>query len=116
MCFKIYFFPNQIHTQNLTGAPEMSTNLSQIQHSNWHVISGDMLRLAYAKPQVSRMQFHNISMPVYFHTLPIFQVEVYINGYPSKCVGQCQFETSESVTPIVRSISPNSGSRESTLS
>uniref|UniRef100_A0A8D0AJK6 PKHD1 like 1 n=1 Tax=Sander lucioperca TaxID=283035 RepID=A0A8D0AJK6_SANLU len=38
------------------------------------------------------------------------QVEVYINGIPSKCSGDCGFEWSEDKTPIVTGISPSQGS------
>ncbi|XP_044027924.1 LOW QUALITY PROTEIN: PKHD1 like 1, tandem duplicate 1 [Siniperca chuatsi] len=38
------------------------------------------------------------------------QVEVYINGIPSKCSGDCGFEWSEDTTPIVTGISPSQGS------
>ncbi|KAM3858592.1 fibrocystin-L-like [Diretmus argenteus] len=38
------------------------------------------------------------------------QVEVYINGIPSKCSGDCGFEWSEEKTPVVTGISPSQGS------
>ncbi|XP_071356429.1 PKHD1 like 1, tandem duplicate 1 [Trachinotus anak] len=38
------------------------------------------------------------------------QVEVYINGIPSKCSGDCGFEWSEEKTPVVSGISPSQGS------
>ncbi|XP_061597205.1 fibrocystin-L-like isoform X1 [Cololabis saira] len=38
------------------------------------------------------------------------QVEVYINGIPSKCSGNCSFEWSEEKTPVVTGISPSQGS------
>nr|XP_061786823.1 fibrocystin-L-like [Nerophis lumbriciformis] len=38
------------------------------------------------------------------------QVEVYINGIPSKCSGDCGFEWSEDKTPVVSGISPSKGS------
>ncbi|KAM4572655.1 fibrocystin-L-like [Odontesthes bonariensis] len=38
------------------------------------------------------------------------QVEVHINGIPSKCSGDCSFEWSEEETPVVTGISPSSGS------
>ncbi|XP_050924319.1 LOW QUALITY PROTEIN: PKHD1 like 1, tandem duplicate 1 [Lates calcarifer] len=38
------------------------------------------------------------------------QVEVYINGIPSKCSGDCSFEWSEEKTPVVTGISPSEGS------
>ncbi|KAM4540003.1 PKHD1 like 1, tandem duplicate 1 [Odontesthes bonariensis] len=38
------------------------------------------------------------------------QVEVHINGIPSKCSGDCSFEWSEQETPVVTGISPSSGS------
>uniref|UniRef100_A0A8C4EZ61 PKHD1 like 1, tandem duplicate 2 n=1 Tax=Dicentrarchus labrax TaxID=13489 RepID=A0A8C4EZ61_DICLA len=38
------------------------------------------------------------------------QVEVYINGIPSKCSGACGFEWSEDATPVVTGISPSQGS------
>uniref|UniRef100_A0A3Q3K5H6 Polycystic kidney and hepatic disease 1 (autosomal recessive)-like 1 n=1 Tax=Monopterus albus TaxID=43700 RepID=A0A3Q3K5H6_MONAL len=38
------------------------------------------------------------------------QVEVYINGIPSKCSGDCGFEWSEDATPTVTGISPSRGS------
>uniref|UniRef100_A0A3P9KTK4 Polycystic kidney and hepatic disease 1 (autosomal recessive)-like 1 n=1 Tax=Oryzias latipes TaxID=8090 RepID=A0A3P9KTK4_ORYLA len=38
------------------------------------------------------------------------QVEVYINGIPSKCSGVCSFEWTEKNTPIVTGISPSEGS------
>ncbi|KAM6899772.1 PKHD1 like 1, tandem duplicate 1 [Xenentodon cancila] len=38
------------------------------------------------------------------------QVEVYINGIPSKCSGDCSFEWSEEKTPVVTGISPSQGS------
>uniref|UniRef100_A0A3Q3JRM8 Polycystic kidney and hepatic disease 1 (autosomal recessive)-like 1 n=1 Tax=Monopterus albus TaxID=43700 RepID=A0A3Q3JRM8_MONAL len=37
------------------------------------------------------------------------QVEVYINGIPSKCSGDCGFEWSEDATPTVTGISPSRG-------
>ncbi|KAM3595703.1 uncharacterized protein V6R79_001361 [Siganus canaliculatus] len=38
------------------------------------------------------------------------QVDVYINGIPSKCSGDCGFEWSEDSTPLVTGISPSQGS------
>ncbi|KAM9340526.1 fibrocystin-L-like [Symphorus nematophorus] len=38
------------------------------------------------------------------------QVEVHINGIPSKCSGDCGFEWSEDTTPVVTGISPSQGS------
>ncbi|XP_062266639.1 PKHD1 like 1, tandem duplicate 1 [Platichthys flesus] len=38
------------------------------------------------------------------------QVEVSINGIPSKCAGDCGFEWSEGKTPVVTGISPSQGS------
>ncbi|XP_035537797.1 PKHD1 like 1, tandem duplicate 1 [Morone saxatilis] len=38
------------------------------------------------------------------------QVEVYINGIPSKCSSDCGFEWSEDATPVVTGISPSQGS------
>ncbi|XP_026156055.1 fibrocystin-L-like [Mastacembelus armatus] len=38
------------------------------------------------------------------------QVEVYINGIPSKCSGDCGFDWSEDTTPVVTGISPSQGS------
>ncbi|XP_061682368.1 PKHD1 like 1, tandem duplicate 1 [Syngnathoides biaculeatus] len=38
------------------------------------------------------------------------QVEVYINGIPSKCSGDCGFQWSEDKTPTVSAISPSRGS------
>ncbi|KAM9839131.1 PKHD1 like 1, tandem duplicate 1 [Aulostomus maculatus] len=38
------------------------------------------------------------------------QVEVYVNGIPSKCSGDCGFEWSEERTPVVTGISPSQGS------
>ncbi|XP_039677098.1 fibrocystin-L-like [Perca fluviatilis] len=38
------------------------------------------------------------------------QVEVYINGIPSKCSGDCGFEWSDNKTPVVTGISPSQGS------
>ncbi|XP_038580507.1 PKHD1 like 1, tandem duplicate 1 [Micropterus salmoides] len=38
------------------------------------------------------------------------QVEVYINGIPSKCSGDCGFEWSADMTPVVTGISPSQGS------
>ncbi|XP_076610974.1 PKHD1 like 1, tandem duplicate 1 [Chaetodon auriga] len=38
------------------------------------------------------------------------QVEVYINGIPSKCSGDCGFEWSDDATPVVTGISPSQGS------
>ncbi|XP_033493349.2 PKHD1 like 1, tandem duplicate 1 [Epinephelus lanceolatus] len=38
------------------------------------------------------------------------QVEVYINGIPSACSGDCGFEWSEDKTPVVTGISPSQGS------
>lgn len=37
------------------------------------------------------------------------QVEVYINGIPSKCSDDCSFEWSEEKTPVVTGISPSQG-------
>ncbi|XP_054461971.1 PKHD1 like 1, tandem duplicate 1 [Anoplopoma fimbria] len=38
------------------------------------------------------------------------QVEVYINGIPSKCSGDCGYDWSEDKTPVVTGISPSQGS------
>ncbi|KAI3358131.1 hypothetical protein L3Q82_003134 [Scortum barcoo] len=38
------------------------------------------------------------------------QVEVFINGIPSKCSGDCGFEWSEDSTPVVTGINPSQGS------
>ncbi|XP_024153621.1 PKHD1 like 1, tandem duplicate 1 isoform X2 [Oryzias melastigma] len=38
------------------------------------------------------------------------QVEVHINGIPSKCSGDCSFEWTEKNTPVVTGISPSEGS------
>ncbi|XP_068431576.1 PKHD1 like 1, tandem duplicate 1 [Clinocottus analis] len=38
------------------------------------------------------------------------QVEVFINGIPSKCSGDCGYEWSEDKTPVVTGISPSQGS------
>ncbi|XP_030597029.1 PKHD1 like 1, tandem duplicate 1 [Archocentrus centrarchus] len=38
------------------------------------------------------------------------QVEVHINGIPSKCSGDCGFKWSEEKTPVVTGISPSQGS------
>ncbi|KAM8840499.1 PKHD1 like 1, tandem duplicate 1 isoform 3-T3 [Spinachia spinachia] len=47
----------------------------------------------------------------YFRVLePKPQVEVYINGIPSKCSGDCGYEWSEDKTPVVTGISPSQGS------
>uniref|UniRef100_A0A667XGZ1 PKHD1 like 1, tandem duplicate 2 n=1 Tax=Myripristis murdjan TaxID=586833 RepID=A0A667XGZ1_9TELE len=51
-------------------------------------LTGDFLRVWESKPQV----------------------EVYINGIPSKCSGDCGFEWSEENTPVVTGISPSQGS------
>nr|XP_046273956.1 PKHD1 like 1, tandem duplicate 1 [Scatophagus argus] len=51
-------------------------------------LSGDLFRVCETKPQV----------------------EVYINGIPSKCSGDCGFEWSEDSTPVVTGISPSQGS------
>ncbi|XP_023386544.1 fibrocystin-L-like, partial [Pteropus vampyrus] len=40
------------------------------------------------------------------------QVEVYVNGIPSKCSGDCGFTWDPATTPIVRAISPSQGSYE----
>lgn len=37
------------------------------------------------------------------------QVEVLINGIPSRCSGDCGFEWSEDRTPVVTEISPSEG-------
>ncbi|TKS89105.1 Fibrocystin-L Polycystic kidney and hepatic disease 1-like protein 1 [Collichthys lucidus] len=51
-------------------------------------LTGDFFRLCETKPQV----------------------EVFINGIPSKCSGDCGFEWSEEMTPAVTGISPSQGS------
>ncbi|KAK9526506.1 hypothetical protein VZT92_015203 [Zoarces viviparus] len=51
-------------------------------------LTGDYLRVRETKPQV----------------------EVYINGIPSKCSGDCGYEWSEDKTPVVTGISPSQGS------
>ncbi|KAM9737277.1 LOW QUALITY PROTEIN: PKHD1 like 1, tandem duplicate 1 [Menidia menidia] len=51
-------------------------------------LTGDFFRLAEEKPQV----------------------EVYINGIPSRCSGDCSFSWSEELTPVVTGISPSQGS------
>uniref|UniRef100_H3CIT5 PKHD1 like 1, tandem duplicate 1 n=1 Tax=Tetraodon nigroviridis TaxID=99883 RepID=H3CIT5_TETNG len=51
-------------------------------------IAGDLLRVCESKPQV----------------------EVLINGIPSKCSGDCAFEWSEDRTPVVTEINPSQGS------
>uniref|UniRef100_A0A3P8VH65 PKHD1 like 1, tandem duplicate 2 n=1 Tax=Cynoglossus semilaevis TaxID=244447 RepID=A0A3P8VH65_CYNSE len=51
-------------------------------------LSGDFFRVAETKPQV----------------------EVFINGIPSKCSGDCGFEWKEELTPVVSGISPSAGS------
>ncbi|XP_038131411.1 PKHD1 like 1, tandem duplicate 1 isoform X2 [Cyprinodon tularosa] len=38
------------------------------------------------------------------------QVELYINGIPSNCSGNCSFQWSEEETPVVTGISPSQGS------
>ncbi|MEQ2207471.1 hypothetical protein XENOCAPTIV_012908, partial [Xenoophorus captivus] len=38
------------------------------------------------------------------------QVEVYINGIPSNCSGNCSFQWSDEKTPVVTGISPSQGS------
>ncbi|CAJ1082786.1 fibrocystin-L-like [Xyrichtys novacula] len=38
------------------------------------------------------------------------QVEVYINGIPSNCVGDCTFEWSKDKTPVLTGVSPPKGS------
>ncbi|XP_039709652.1 fibrocystin-L isoform X1 [Pteropus medius] len=40
------------------------------------------------------------------------QVEVYVNGIPSKCSGDCGFTWDPATTPIVRAIRPSQGSYE----
>ncbi|XP_075995316.1 PKHD1 like 1, tandem duplicate 1 [Genypterus blacodes] len=50
-------------------------------------ISGDLLRVIEPKPQV----------------------EVSINGIPSKCSGDCSFDWSEAKTPVVTGVSPPEG-------
>lgn len=39
----------------------------------------------------------------------LLQVEVFINGIPSKCSGDCGFGWSEEKTPVVTGISPSQG-------
>ncbi|CAG5956366.1 unnamed protein product [Menidia menidia] len=40
---------------------------------------------------------------------PLMEVEVYINGIPSRCSGDCSFSWSEELTPVVTGISPSQG-------
>ncbi|XP_070248855.1 fibrocystin-L [Myotis yumanensis] len=40
------------------------------------------------------------------------QVEVYVNGIPAKCSGDCGFTWDPMTTPIIRTISPSKGSSE----
>uniref|UniRef100_A0A8C0SGA7 Fibrocystin-L n=1 Tax=Canis lupus familiaris TaxID=9615 RepID=A0A8C0SGA7_CANLF len=42
------------------------------------------------------------------------QVEVYVNGIPAKCSGDCGFTWDAMATPLVRAISPSQGSYEET--
>ncbi|CAD7693852.1 unnamed protein product [Nyctereutes procyonoides] len=42
------------------------------------------------------------------------QVEVYVNGIPAKCSGDCGFTWDDMATPLVRAISPSQGSYEET--
>ncbi|XP_043545299.1 PKHD1 like 1, tandem duplicate 1 [Chiloscyllium plagiosum] len=45
------------------------------------------------------------------HTLP--QVEVYINGIPSNCSGNCGYKWNAEKTPVITHITPTTGSRSS---
>jgi len=48
---------------------------------------------------------------MYIYVL-IFKVEVFINGIPSRCKGDCGFIWSELKTPTVTGISPTEGREE----
>lgn len=53
---------------------------------------------------------------MYIPVLVIFKVEVFINGIPSWCSGDCGFTWSESKTPKVTGISPTQGGENDQVS
>uniref|UniRef100_H2Y4C5 G8 domain-containing protein n=1 Tax=Ciona savignyi TaxID=51511 RepID=H2Y4C5_CIOSA len=79
----------QINTTNIVGAPDLVGEVKKTTSGGvFHdPIPGEMLRQAYTKPQV-----------------------VTINGIPSYCRGDCEFEYKAENTPVVQSFSPNTGS------
>lgn len=42
-------------------------------------------------------------------SVSLFEVEVYVNGIPAKCSGDCGFTWDPVATPLVRAINPSQG-------
>nr|XP_039260770.1 fibrocystin-L-like [Styela clava] len=86
----------ELRMEDIEGASDITGRIWTSQDGGifHNPMTGDMLRIAYDKPQV----------------------EVFINGYPSKCIANCEFTTSLDSTPIVNSMSPSSGSSHASTS
>ncbi|XP_013209363.1 fibrocystin-L [Microtus ochrogaster] len=85
----------QINDSNITGE-EANVSVTTIKEGGLfrHHILGDMLRTPNQQPQV----------------------EVYVNGIPAKCSGDCGFTWDPMTTPIVLTVTPSEGSyAESTI-
>ncbi|KAM7317037.1 hypothetical protein ACRRTK_023339 [Alexandromys fortis] len=85
----------QINDSNITGK-EATVSVTTIKEGGLfrHRIPGDMLRTPNQQPQV----------------------EVYVNGIPAKCSGDCGFTWDPMTTPIVLTVTPSEGSyAESTI-
>ncbi|XP_066572050.1 PKHD1 like 1, tandem duplicate 1 isoform X2 [Amia ocellicauda] len=79
----------QINSSSVTG-PACSIQVSVVQEGGLFKqnIMGDYLRVPETKPQV----------------------QVFINGIPSMCSGDCGFQWSAAKTPVVSDVSPTEGS------
>lgn len=54
---------------------------------------------------------HAASLPLFSSSVfSYLKVEVYVNGIPAKCSGDCGFTWDPMTTPLVRAISPSQGS------
>nr|XP_048313021.1 fibrocystin-L isoform X3 [Myodes glareolus] len=85
----------QINDSNITGE-KANVTVTTIKEGGLfrHRIPGDMLRTPNQQPQV----------------------EVYVNGIPAKCSGNCGFTWDPMTTPIVLTVTPSEGSyAESTI-
>ncbi|CAO2602354.1 Pkhd1l1 [Lemmus lemmus] len=85
----------QINDSNITGE-NANVTVSTIKEGGLfrHRIPGDMLRTPNQQPQV----------------------EVYVNGIPAKCSGDCGFTWDPKATPMVLTVTPSEGSyAESTI-
>lgn len=50
--------------------------------------------------------------PLYLYSLSLcfyLKVEVYVNGIPAKCSGDCGFAWDPMTTPVIRATSPSQG-------